>query len=661
MSDSQPQAAEIAAPAAQTKGHPHALYLLFATEMWERFCFYGMRAILVPFLRYELHWQPAASSSTYKWYTSLVYLTPMIGGMLADRYLGVRLAIVIGAVLLSVGEFVLTGRGEVFLYGGLALLVFGNGFFKPNISTVVGKLYLPGDPRRDGAFTIFYMGINLGAALGTFICGWFAESETFGYRWGFGAAGVGMAVALVTFLLGQKRLKADVEAAGNTLAAGGGKKAGDAKDEREPDEDKPGADGFAGMLSKGFPMMMIGSAILLPIYFGYRAATGHEAWTDVIMPIAFALIAGWMGATLMSIKGAARDKSSVIFLLFLFVVLFWMAFEQAGNALNIWAFENTTRTLFGLGYPATWWQNANSFFIVALATPIAFGWTWLERKGIRVTTPTKMFLAMVFVAAAFGTMVVGAMRENAVEARVTLAEVPKAVAVEKFDAGRLSYDGATKELVVRGVLPTVVAADLLAATVDAPFGEAVKKVEGASKQAAAKAPVTTKLESLPAGFAFPYDAAEAEKRGMKWEPASGTLVLSQPLGAAEKVALLGAGSPPTWRKAVTDLTEKSNAARVSGFWLVLQYLFATLGELCLSPVGLSMVTKLAPKRFASLFMGVWFLAPSMALYAGGAIGEMWGSITPVSYFWIFVGSSLAGALVLLALVPPLKRLMHDVT
>jgi POT family proton-dependent oligopeptide transporter len=338
-----------------------------------------------------------------------------------------------------------------------------------------------------------------------------------------------------------------------------------------------------------------------------------------------------------------------------------MAFEQAGNALNIWAFENTTRTIFGVGYPATWWQNANSIFIVALGPVAAWLWPWLERRKLGLSTPGKMFVGLVCVALAFATMVVGATGENGTVARVALPSLPEGVDITKYDAGRLGYDATAKELTVAGVLPTVVAADLLAASVDPAFQKTVVSLEKQTRDADKKAPIDVKLESLPPGFAFPYDAAEAEKHGMKWKPADSTIVFTQPVGAAEKVALLGVGAPPVWRKAVAELTEKSNLARVSGFWLVLQYLFATLGELCLSPVGLSMVTKLAPKRFASLFMGVWFLAPSMALYAGGAIGEMWGSITPVSYFWIFVWSSLAGALVLLLLVPPLKRLMHDVT
>src|SRR5688572_12799350 len=217
---------EVSGKAPGVLSHPRGLYFLFTTEMWERFSYYGMRALLVPYMLYYLQFQPAASSSTYKWYTSLVYLTPLLGGFLADRFLGLRMSILIGGVLMAMGQFLLSVESMPAFYLALALLIAGNGFFKPNISTMVGQMYKPGDARRDGAFTIFYMGINLGAFLAPLVCGTLRQVK--GPHWGFAAAGVGMILGIIVFLAGQRRVLADVEAAGNQLksAAAAAKEAG---------------------------------------------------------------------------------------------------------------------------------------------------------------------------------------------------------------------------------------------------------------------------------------------------------------------------------------------------------------------------------------------------------------------------------------------------
>jgi proton-dependent oligopeptide transporter, POT family len=203
----QPATAGRAAPA-KHHGHPRGLYLLFFTEMWERFSYYGMRALLVLYLtdvtRGGYGWSRAEALSLYGWYTGLVYLTPIIGGWLADRYLGQRKTLVMGGLLMMFGHFSLALPGIVAFYAGLLLLVAGNGLFKPNISTMVGGLYAPGDPRRDGAFTIFYMGVNIGAALGPFICGYLGERVS--WHLGFGAAGVGMLLGVLIFVSLNKRM-----------------------------------------------------------------------------------------------------------------------------------------------------------------------------------------------------------------------------------------------------------------------------------------------------------------------------------------------------------------------------------------------------------------------------------------------------------------------
>ena len=649
------------------KPHPRGLYILFATEMWERFSYYGMRALLVLYLIDYMEWQPGRASNVYKWYTSLVYLTPLLGGFLADRKLGLRLSIIIGGILMMIGHFLMAFEALPVFYAALAFLIAGNGFFKPNISTMVGKLYRQGDPRRDGAFTIFYMGINLGAGLSPIVCGEWLRKH-YGFHYGFAAAGVGMAIGLTTFLLGQKRIMADVKAAGNDLSIAKTKTTEDAQHhthkvvEREADESVPGATGISGAIARAFPFFMFAIAIFVPLLYVVQIVRGQARPLDAVMPIAFSGIAGWMGRNLLTIKGASRDKSTVIFALFIFVVLFWMAFEQAGNALNIWAEVNTNRQITSTyQYSAEIWQSANAVLIVIFAPLFAILWKFLAKKRLEISTPAKMFAAMVLMAASFLAMVGGAIAENARTSSVELNALPKGVTdISKLDAGRMSYDPASRQLTVRGVLPPFAVTDALDKTLDPKLHESIEALEKASANATKKQPVSAKLQALPSTFVWPYDKAKEDERGISWDATTQTATMVKPLEERAKSDVVSAGADPQWRDTLQSLEKKSESSRVSGFWLFVSYLLATLGELCLSPVGLSMVTKLAPARFASLFMGVWLLSSSVAQYVGGSIGEQWGIIAPTTYFWIFVWTSVAGAIVLALLVKPLKRLMHKV-
>jgi POT family proton-dependent oligopeptide transporter len=641
---------------AQKKGHPKGLYYLFFTEMWERFSYYGMRALLVLYLINYLEWQPGRASGVYKWYTSLVYLTPLLGGLLADRVLGLRAAIIIGGVLMGIGHFLMAFEPLPIFYAALAFLIVGNGFFKPNISTLVGKMYTPDDPRRDGAFTIFYMGINLGAFFAPLVCGFLRKKVHF--HVGFAAAGVGMLIGLVVFLVGQKQVLADVAAAGNDLSIRKGPGGSGDGPKATGDEQLAGADGFSGVLSRVWPLLLLGIAVAAPSLLLFKAFSGQAPFVAVLMPTLYAGVAGWMGLTLLSIKGAARDKSTVIFILFMFTVLFWMAFEQAGNALNIWADVNTDLHVFGFEYTAEAFQSVNPLLIFTLAPAFAALWIWFAKRSIRVSTPAKMFAAMVFMAASFGAMVFGAISENTTVTSMPIAGLPQGLSPEKvgsFHAGRMSYDPASKTLSVRGVLPPFAVTEALRATVDPALLEDLEKLEKAGANATKKAPVTQKFGG--ASYPFPFDRKAQDESGTSWN--AGQITITKPLDEKLKNALINAGGERTWRSSLEDLAKKSQAARVSGIWLLLSYFLATLGELCLSPVGLSMVTKLAPARFGSLFMGVWLLSSSVAQYVGGSIGENWGVWTPTYYFQVFVATSVVGSVLLFLLIKPIGRLMHD--
>ncbi len=624
----------------------------------------------------------------YKWYTSLVYLTPLLGGLIADRLLGLRNSIVIGGILMAIGHFLMAFESLPFFYAALGFLIAGNGFFKPNISTMVGKMYPKGDNRRDGAFTIFYMGINLGAFLSPLVCAWLKQHYSFHY--GFAAAGIGMCVGLTVFLVGQKRVLADIaaaevveksakaeseeaakEAAANEQPTGSAYR--DGKPEAEGAEGAAGADGargFAGGLAMVYPFVMILAALGIAGMYVSMFLSGHAKGTALIMPVAFGGVFVTMAVILLRLKGKEGDKSKVIFMLFCFAVLFWMAFEQAGNALSIWADQHTVLKVGTFEYPAEYFQSVNAVLIFILAPLFTMFWI----KVWNPSTPVKMFVALLFMTASFAAMVAGAGSENSRESRVKLAGgVPAGVDVSKLDAGRLRFEGG--ELVVKGVLPIFGRNGAIAAAVPESYAKFVETLEDRTKGATKASPVTIELTTLPEYFE-PIMTKNDEANGAaelvgatvgpdgKVTAGPGAKIVFHfhaPVDENSKVSVLQCAASPAWKTAIVELAKASQDSRVSGMWLFLSYLLATLGELCLSPVGLSMVTKLAPARFGSLFMGVWLLASSVAQYVGGSIGESWGKVTPVSYFQLFVGISVLGAGVLFVFSRPIRRLMHEVT
>ncbi len=664
--------------------HPAGLASIFMTEMWERFSYYGMRALLIGYLVQYHGWLPGEASKVYKWYTSLVYLTPLLGGFLADRYLGLRASIIAGASLMALGHFLMAFEPMPVFYLALGCLIAGNGFFKPNMSTLLGHMYFKNDPRRDGAFTIFYMGINLGAFLSPIVCG--NLRENFGYHWGFSAAGVGMVLGLLWFLLRQTQIRSDVEAAGNSMDLDRRGERSVETQEGKSDEEEPGASGIPGLITRVFPILFSSLGAALPGYYVYLYFCGMAQGVDVIMPLAYGAVFIWMSLTLVSIRGAARDKSTCIFLLFIFSVLFWMAFEQAGSALNIWAIYNTRLTFLGISYPAELWQSANAVMIVAIAPLASRLWSTLGRW--EPSTPMKMLLAMGFMAAAYAVMVVAACVEDKTKTTVECASIPTHYRVEEdgdlrlmkpgmeavqppIDASRLRWDSGTKQLEKRGVLGEYLALNMLFDTLSEAWEDEVlgaKQSDGSRKdgledlalKASKENPVRKTFSYLPPGFRLLLTDEEAEAAGLAWDSSTRTMTFLDQPNVPTLNRIRASGGDATLRDALWELKEKSLVARVGWIWLFLLNLLATLGELCLSPVGLSMVTKLAPLRFASLFMGVWLLSSSVAQYVGGSIGETWGIISPTAYFELFVLTSLAGFVALLVLISPIRKLMHDV-
>lgn len=438
-------------------GHPKGLYMLFMVEMWERFNYYGMRALLSLFMISAIiNFSKDAASKVYGMFTALVYLTPVLGGYLADRFIGKRHSITIGAALMALGQFSLASyeiiNPRVALAIGLTLIILGNGFFKPNISTIVGELYEPNDPRRDSGFTIFYMGINLGAFFAPFVCGFFGEPsdpysmlEAYKWKYGFMAAGIGMVIGLVWYLVSQKKY--------------------------------------------------LGEIGLYPVTSKKSVEQVQDA----------------------PLTEEEIDKIKAIFTFVFFAVFFFAFFEQAGTSLNFFALEATKLdyTIFGhnITLKAAYFQAVNPIFVMLLA-PI-FAKMWIKMGEKEPSIPTKFGFGLFFQGLAFAVIAIGA--------SIYLTDGP-----------------------------------------------------------------------------------------------------------------------------------------VSAIWLILTYMLCTMGELCLSPVGLSMVTKLAPMKFLSLFMGVWLMASFFGNILAGLLASRYETWKLTTLFSVPAIGSIVFGVIMWVMTRKIQRWMHGV-
>ncbi|TXE09229.1 peptide MFS transporter [Gelidibacter salicanalis] len=368
-------------------GHPIGLYILFFTEMWERFSYYGMRALLTLYLVQKttadnpgLGWLDSQSIMLYGWYTMLVYVMSIPGGMLADKVFGQKKAVLYGALILVAGHGILAFDQMWAFYTGLGLIILGVGLLKPNISTMVGGLYKDGDIRRDKGFSIFYIGINLGSLLATFIVGY--VGETIGWHYGFGLAGIAMLFGLAVYLYGQKYLV----------------HVGNKPTEQEKKEDVSLGQLFSKLSQSP---LQLGVVLLICAYAIYAGFTydGVDNWAYTALYIFIALVAGVMMMIYKNLNTQIlKDRFLVLLLSFLIVIVFWGAFEQAGGLMSIYTSKNTDRMLFGFEIPATWFQGLNAGFIIIFATLVAGYWAKRKLKGKEASSLFKM---------AVGTMIMG--------------------------------------------------------------------------------------------------------------------------------------------------------------------------------------------------------------------------------------------------------------
>lgn len=640
---------ELERRAGELLGHPTCLFTLFFTELWERFSFYGMKALLILYMVNYLYWTQQDASHVMAWYAGLVYATPIVGGILADKCFGARWSVVIGAVLMSIGHFLLAFEAMPFFYSGLGFLIVGCGFLKPNISTQVGSLYRAKDERRDSAFTIFYMGINLGAFIGPIICGWLRVN--YGYHYGFGAAGVGMVLGLIVYLLGMN----SVERRTRRIAA---------EDAAEKEQDPQREDEPAKAKEEELPSYVY------------------------------------------------RDRSIVLVVVCLFVVLFWIGFEQAANVMNLWAQKHTNLHVFqgqapevvietltspAPPAPSGWsnWsmtaeqtQSINPLFIISLAPVFALLWTILQKRKLQPSAPMKMAMGVFFATLAYGAMMAAAQSENR-PTSAPVAALPNGLQLD--DEGRLysvevADDGTKTETVygatrlrwddgmlhMNGVLTDLDWMRVLGASSSSAYQDEIAELVKMAEVRAEEVRLAKKAGEMDGDatwevrLTLPEDLRDVEPPALWPESISlddqtGTFTVTEVIAERHRQQLLAAGAAPEFRDAVTSIYSQSSLLRVSIGWLLLFYFLLTVGELCLSPVGLSLVTKAAPPKYVGLFMGLWFFTSgAMANFLAHYVGGMWGTMTPTSYFLIFGVVAAAATVIMLALVRVLKAMLHGV-
>lgn len=570
-----------------TTGHPKGLYVLFVTEMWERFSYYGMRAIFTLYMTKALLFDKALGSDIYGSYTGLVYLTPLLGGYMADRYWGNRKSIIIGGFLMAIGQFLMFASGSLYqevglssmiMYTGLAFLIFGNGFFKPNISTMVGQLYPQGDKRVDSAFTIFYMGINLGAFLSPLVCGTLGDTgNPADFKWGFLAAGVGMLLSTLLFIW----LK------DHYIVTPDGTPIGTAPNQSRK-TDAPPID-TAVEVKKDFSMQQIltWASIEVGLFILFYLLD-----FGVIGSFIFSLTIAAPGFIISdrSLNKEERERIWVIYIIAFFVIFFWAAFEQAGASLTYFAEEQTDRTVN---------LTLSKTFLLGLIATVVGILAWLFNKVLRGFKNEQRGVKELFMLLLGGGISYGI-----------------------YSVFQLSDEGIYIEQIPTSFFQSI---NAIAIVICAPL------------------------------FALLW----TWMGNKNIEPAS-------PYKQAIGLFLLAVGY------AVIAIGVKDVTAKVSMMWLVSLYTIHTFGELCLSPIGLSMVNKLAPVKFASLLMGVWFLSTSAANKFAGVLSGLYPEngvskqfigfqITDLyDFFMIFVVMAGVAAVILFVLSNKLLKMMHGV-
>ena len=673
----------------QVLGHPAGLFVLFFTEMWERFSFYGMRVLLINFLTMTLigynpgwAWSTENAGALFGTYVMLLYLTPILGGIIADKITGYRWAVIIGAVIITLGHVSMAFETEVSLYLGLALLVIGTGFFKPNMVSFVSEMYKDLPEKKDAAYTIFYMGVNSGAFFGMMLCGYLAER--IGWSWGFGLAGVFMLLGTIQFWfakplfgsIGSEPRKQEKKETTN-----------DAKQEEEKLNPFTTLDKILVALSA---IIGIGYALNDPLskiwnidLFGWAATSGLKGQYVMVIVglIAFFYL---IGSRIMRYTTIVRDRMLTVVIFAFFVVFFWLSFEQGASSLVIFARDNIERELHG-----NWAVLYNIFNALLTVIPLLLI-TYVLFLLIKKTYK-KIFPAVVVLLVCF-SLVWGIASWMLQRDFKTTAYSVSYQAYEQTDTqGRTTYIPITEEnRVARPDLKIVERTTIIGvADYHLKVGQEIKLLSKNNKNTS-----------------FGYVDAEkeqwAKQRGAELNTDNGLIVAQVKeerdnwvettvswfsiLNSFFIIALASLFSrwwdskynPPAAMKYGIGLLMLSvgfgllalgshgvtHGVKVSMLWLVFAYMFNTMGELCLSPVGLSYVSKLVPARMIAFMFGVWYLAVAighkLAAVLGGQIENITREYSLSTFFLIFtIVPAVAGVLIIL-INPFVKKLMHGV-
>lgn len=392
------------------KGHPKGLWVLFATEMWERFNYYGMRAILTYFMTQALLFNTEFSNGLYGSYISLLYLTPLVGGYIADRYWGNKRSILVGGLVMALGELILfvcasiydssRDMANILFFSGLGFMIAGNGFFKANISSLVGQLYPKGDLRVDPAYTIFYMGINIGATLGPILCGYFGDTgDPSDFKWAFLVAGIGMLISVLIQKLYHDKYVRTPE--GKILGL-------------TPGTDEPSnnpiipASSFVKTPSKIWAnpaFIIVGLLAFAALMIGVIYLDTRINYLFYLLTASFVFIV-YLIQSDKSLNKEERQRVWVMVIIAFFVIFFWGAYEQTGSTLALFARDQTNRNIFGWEMPASFFQSFNAAFIIIFAP--AFAWLWLKMGKSQPATPTKMGIGLILLALGFLWIAIGA-------------------------------------------------------------------------------------------------------------------------------------------------------------------------------------------------------------------------------------------------------------
>ena len=688
-------------------GHPAGLFVLFFTEMWERFSFYGMRVLLVNFLTMTLigynpgwEWSAENAGALYGTYAMLLYLTPILGGIIADKFTGYRWAVVIGAIIMTLGHASMALETELSLYVGLGLLVAGTGFFKPNITSIISEMYKDLPEKKDGAYTIFYMGVNAGAFFGMMLCGYLAER--IGWSWGFGLAGIFMLLGTLQFWLA-KPLFGDIGENPKKREASIAEEAEQNKlnDQSEGEIEKPNPFttlekiliAVCSVIALGYaindPMSKIAGVDLFPFSIG--ALSGQ--YFVVLIGLALFLLLVIMRTVRYST--VVRDRMIAVVIFAFFTVFFWMSFEQAASSLVIFARDSVDRVLSGNAALA--FNVINTLLTVVPLALITYVLYLLWKQSFKKIPGSNIVLVVCFLSI-WG--IVGWMLNrdfNTTAYEVTFDAIQEPIMDEetgkqvKGEDGELKYNyiAISEEMKPESDAVIVKHSVSIAEPINLEEGQEVKIItkdnEGKTfgyltderlKAAYERGELLGKDNGVVPATVTEVKDSEIEitvswfsilnsffiivfaSMFSKWWDSKYNPSAAVKYGLGLIIMAVGFGFLAFGSHGVAD------GVTVSMIWLILAYLFHTLGELCLSPVGLSYVSKLVPARMIALMFGMWYLAIAignkLAAVLGGQIENITEQYDLSTFFLIFTIVPAAAGTIVIFLNPLLKKLMHGV-